>query len=46
MLENSLKFIEETAQIFIDNQEVAVVYYRSGYSPEQYNTENSWLIRE
>ena len=39
MLENSLKFIEETAQIFIDNQEVAVVYYRSGYSPEQYNTE-------
>jgi glutathione synthase len=31
---------------FVDSQEVALVYYRSGYDPSQYSSEADWLVRE
>lgn len=30
---------------FSDGKEVAVVYYRSGYSPDQYHTNKEWETR-
>ena len=28
-----------------DGKEVAVVYYRTGYSPEEYNGDRDWQVR-
>ncbi|XP_059914357.1 glutathione synthetase [Gadus macrocephalus] len=32
-------------RLFVDGQEVAVVYFRNGYMPENYPTEQSWETR-
>lgn len=29
----------------VDHYVVAVVYYRCGYEPEQYHTQNEWKVR-
>lgn len=29
-----------------DEEEIAVVYFRTGYTPEQYENEQCWLARE
>ncbi|XP_066139373.1 glutathione synthetase-like isoform X2 [Euwallacea fornicatus] len=37
--------LSEDKQLVIDNFVVSVVYYRSGYSPVQYPTQNEWQAR-
>lgn len=37
--------INEEKNLYVDEQEVAVVYFRSGYAPDQYPTENEWSAR-
>ena len=32
-------------KLFVGNQEIAVVYYRCGYHPDQYHTEKEWEAR-
>ena len=38
--------IETDSRLIVDDQEVAVVYFRSGYAPEQYPGEAEWRARE
>jgi glutathione synthase len=40
------KLDEETGKLTIDGQEIALVYFRSGYAPKQYPSENAWIARE
>jgi len=35
----------EDRRLFVDGQEVAVVYFRCGYSPDQYHSEKEWDAR-
>lgn len=35
----------EDRRLFVDGQEVAVVYFRCGYSPDQYHSEKEWEAR-
>ena len=32
--------------VSVDGQEVALVYYRSGYDPSQYSSSADWIVRE
>ena len=36
---------ETTRKLFVDGVEVAMVYFRCGYSPDQYPTEREWDAR-
>ncbi len=37
--------LDEKKRLFVDEQEVAVIYFRCGYSPDQYPTEKEWDAR-
>ncbi|XP_065212366.1 glutathione synthetase-like isoform X2 [Planococcus citri] len=37
--------LDEQRRLLVNGEEIAVVYYRSGYSPEQYPSEKEWDIR-
>lgn len=37
--------LDQDKRLFIDGREVAVVYYRNGYVPQQYKTEQHWDTR-
>lgn len=39
------KVDKESRRLYLDNDEVSVVYYRSGYSPSEYNNEAAWDAR-
>lgn len=44
-LTSTLK-INQEHQIFVNKYEVAVVYYRTGYSPKNYSHSSYWKVRE
>ncbi|XP_077458292.1 glutathione synthetase [Stigmatopora argus] len=37
--------LDEKKRLFVDCQEVAVVYFRNGYMPQNYNSEQAWESR-
>ncbi|XP_028266550.1 glutathione synthetase-like [Parambassis ranga] len=37
--------LDKDKRLFVDGQEVAVVYYRNGYMPENYTSEQTWEAR-
>ncbi|XP_029994818.1 glutathione synthetase-like [Sphaeramia orbicularis] len=37
--------LDQDKRLFIDGLEVAVVYFRNGYMPQNYTTEKSWDVR-
>ncbi|KAG7519382.1 hypothetical protein JOB18_007268 [Solea senegalensis] len=37
--------LDQDKKLFVDGQEVAVVYFRNGYMPEHYSTEEFWDTR-
>ncbi|XP_061636849.1 glutathione synthetase-like isoform X2 [Phyllopteryx taeniolatus] len=37
--------LDEDKRLFIDYQEVAVVYFRNGYNPQNYKSEKAWEAR-
>ncbi|XP_008299571.1 glutathione synthetase [Stegastes partitus] len=37
--------LDENKRLFVDGQEVAVVYFRNGYMPQNYTSEQSWDTR-
>ncbi|XP_061540055.1 glutathione synthetase-like isoform X1 [Phycodurus eques] len=37
--------LDEDKRLFIDYQEVAVIYFRNGYSPQNYKSEKAWEAR-
>jgi len=39
------KLVGDDSKLVVDGHEVAVVYYRCGYSPDQYHTEDEWSAR-
>jgi glutathione synthase len=41
----SLK-IDSKGRLFVQGNEVAVIYYRNGYSPDQFESEEDWQVRE
>lgn len=38
-------YVDVDGKLFIDSQEIAVVYYRAGYSPNDYPTQKEWDAR-
>lgn len=45
-LNSSFALNDETAALHIENQEIGLIYYRSGYSPNEYTSEAHWQARE
>ena len=41
-----LEYDESSDIIRVDGLEIAVVYYRQGYTPQHYSAEGSYLLRE
>jgi len=39
------KLVNDDSRLFVDGHEVAVVYFRCGYSPDQYHSEAEWDAR-
>lgn len=39
------KLVGDESRLFVDGQEVAVVYFRCGYTPDQYPSEVEWAAR-
>merc|ERR1712156_1032263 len=39
------KLVGDDSRLFVDGQEVAVVYFRCGYTPDQYPSEVEWSAR-
>ncbi|KAJ4919748.1 hypothetical protein JOQ06_022657 [Pogonophryne albipinna] len=37
--------MDQDKRLFVDSQEVAVVYFRNGYMPQNYNSEKDWDAR-
>ncbi|XP_030624793.1 glutathione synthetase [Chanos chanos] len=37
--------LDENKRLFVDGQEVAIVYFRNGYMPNNYSSEQSWEAR-
>ncbi|KAM4610494.1 glutathione synthetase [Polymixia lowei] len=37
--------IDQDKRLFVDGQEVAIVYFRNGYMPQNYTSEQSWDAR-
>ncbi|XP_071151426.1 glutathione synthetase-like isoform X1 [Mytilus edulis] len=37
--------LNDSKELFIDGKEIAVVYFRSGYSPDQYKSQQDWDTR-
>ncbi|XP_062871139.1 glutathione synthetase [Trichomycterus rosablanca] len=37
--------LDQNKKLFVDGQEVAIVYFRNGYVPQNYKTEQSWEAR-
>ncbi|XP_060793891.1 glutathione synthetase-like [Neoarius graeffei] len=37
--------LDQNKRLFVDGQEIAVVYFRSGYMPHHYKAEQSWEAR-
>ena len=37
--------MDENKRLIVDGQEVAVIYFRCGYHPDQYPTEKEWDAR-
>ncbi|XP_077433268.1 glutathione synthetase-like isoform X2 [Vanacampus margaritifer] len=37
--------LDENKRLFVDHQEVAVVYFRNGYMPHNYRSEKAWEAR-
>ena len=37
--------IDESGIMTVDDRKIAVVYYRTGYSPEDYQSEKEWQAR-
>lgn len=37
--------LDQEKRLFVDGLEVAVVYFRNGYMPQNYTTEQSWDVR-
>ncbi|XP_077406789.1 glutathione synthetase-like isoform X1 [Vanacampus margaritifer] len=37
--------LDEDKRLFVDHQEVAVVYFRNGYMPQNYKSEKAWEAR-
>ncbi|KAK5923242.1 hypothetical protein CgunFtcFv8_000230 [Champsocephalus gunnari] len=37
--------LDQDKRLFVDGQEVAVVYFRNGYMPQNYNSEKDWDAR-
>lgn len=38
-------FLDEDNRLFVDGKEIAVVYFRDGYTPQQYSSEEDWEAR-
>ncbi|EGR32884.1 hypothetical protein IMG5_067890 [Ichthyophthirius multifiliis] len=38
--------VDDELRLFVENDEIAIVYFRTGYTPEQYPSEEAWEIRE
>lgn len=38
--------IDQKGRLFVQGTEVAVIYYRNGYSPDQFESEEDWTVRE
>ncbi|KAM6976526.1 glutathione synthetase [Aplochiton taeniatus] len=38
-------YLDKDKRLFVDGQEVAVVYFRNGYMPQNYTSEQSWEAR-
>ncbi|XP_058266104.1 glutathione synthetase isoform X1 [Hemibagrus wyckioides] len=38
-------FLDQDKRLFVDGQEIAVVYFRNGYMPQNYKSEQSWEAR-
>jgi len=43
---DKVKFDEADGKLYLDNDEIGIVYFRSGYSPDQYPTQKEWKARE
>ncbi|MCI4387556.1 hypothetical protein PGIGA_G00075500 [Pangasianodon gigas] len=37
--------LDQNKRLFVDGQEIAVVYFRNGYMPQNYKSEQSWEAR-
>ena len=37
--------LDDSKSLFVSGRHVAVVYYRAGYTPEQYSSERTWTAR-
>uniref|UniRef100_A0A671KUQ8 Glutathione synthetase n=1 Tax=Sinocyclocheilus anshuiensis TaxID=1608454 RepID=A0A671KUQ8_9TELE len=37
--------LDESKRLFVDGREVAIVYFRNGYMPQNYTSEKSWEAR-
>lgn len=37
--------LDESKRLFVDGHEVAIVYFRNGYMPQNYTSEQSWEVR-
>lgn len=46
LADSSIFKVSSDGTLTVNNQEIAVVYYRSGYSPDQYKTPDYWKSRE
>ncbi|KAJ2995175.1 hypothetical protein HDV02_001001 [Globomyces sp. JEL0801] len=44
-IQSQAKLIGPDQRLFIDNQEIAVTYFRAGYGPGDYPTESEWEAR-
>ncbi|TSS48085.1 Glutathione synthetase [Bagarius yarrelli] len=38
-------FLDKNKRLFVDGQEIAIVYFRNGYMPQNYKSEESWEAR-
>jgi len=40
------KFDEGNGKLYVQGKEIALVYFRVGYDPKHYQTEEDWKMRE